>query len=323
MFIVTGANGFIGSAMVRELNQRGHSDIICVDTVSLGERPEPLKKAKYSKFLSADQFYEWCLDSKSNLVDCIFHMGAISTTTETDWAKLVTHNIEFSKKIFSFATDNKIPLIYASSAAVYGDGSLGFSDTKDSALYAPLNLYGKSKRDFDCWAQAQIATPPQWVGLRFFNVYGPNEYHKNDMASVVYKAFLQIKSSGKLKLFKSHKSDYQDGRQLRDFIYVKDVTRWMFEIYKNKNLKNGIYNMGFGKAREWLDLAQATFKSMGKTTQIEWVDIPENIRNQYQYFTEADMTNAFALGLSKPEYSLESGVTDYLKNYLLTDEPFL
>jgi ADP-L-glycero-D-manno-heptose 6-epimerase len=324
MFIVTGANGFIGSAMVRELNRQNIHDILAVDIVGLEERPEPLAKAKYSRFLLTPNFMDWARKNiSSKQVKGVFHLGAISSTIETDWQKLKENNIELSQLLFTFCQSWGCPLIYASSGAVYGSGELGFSDTTDSKLFQPLNLYGQSKKDFDVWALEQKLAPARWHGLRFFNVYGPNEYHKNEMASVAYKAFLQIKSSGKLKLFRSHHPDYKDGEQLRDFIYVKDITRWMWELYSSNHTPNGIYNMGFGVSRSWLDMAKVLFEVLQTPMDIEWIDIPAHIRNQYQYFTQADMTKSFSSGLSKPQFHLESGVTDYLKNYLLTHDPYL
>jgi ADP-L-glycero-D-manno-heptose 6-epimerase len=250
-------------------------------------------------------------------------MGAISSTTETDWEKLKKNNIELSQILFQHCAEHNIHFIYASSGAVYGSGEHGFDDRCKSAHFQPLNLYGKSKRDFDIWVAQQEVVPQKWHGLRFFNVYGPNEYHKGEMSSVVYKAFLQIRETGSLKLFRSHNPKYKDGEQLRDFVYVKDIVRWMWEIHLEKKLLNGIYNQGYGTARSWIDLAKGVFANMDRPLKINWIDIPAHIREQYQYFTKAEMDHAFQSGLSQPQFSLEGGVQDYLKNYLLTSDPYL
>ncbi len=323
MLVVTGANGFIGSVLVRLLNELGRDDIVCVDTVNLIERSEPLSKTRYQKFFNPSDFLN-CLLSlpDTNAPEAIFHMGAISATTETDWEKLVTNNIDLPKTLFGYCAEKNIPFIYASSGAVYGGGEKGFDDTTDPKAFLPLNLYGRSKRDFDVWALEQAKAPTHWAGLRFFNVYGPNEYHKGEMASVVYKAFLQIKSSGRLRLFRSHSPEYKDGEQLRDFVYVKDIARWMVEIFQNKLFASGIYNLGYGRARTWLSLAEAVFKEMGQPVNIDWIDVPTSIRNQYQYFTEAVMKKAQLQRLSEPRFNLEDGVADYVKSYLLASDPY-
>ena len=269
MVIVTGANGFIGSAMVWQLNQLGQQDIVCVDSVSLSERPQPLKNLKYKKFLLKDELWSF-LDSTEakEKVTWIIHMGACSSTTETNKDFLWENNTFYTQRIFKWCTQFKKSLIYASSAATYGDGELGFDDTTDPELLKPLNLYGESKVLFDRWALKQKATPPKWYGLKFFNVFGPNEYHKESMSSVAFKAYHQIKKTGELGLFKSYNSEYKDGEQKRDFIYVKDVTHWMHELM-TKQPQSGIYNMGHGTARSWLDLAKAVFAALDKQPQIK------------------------------------------------------
>lgn len=321
MIIVTGATGFIGSAIIWELNERGYSDIIAVDMVRPETRNGILTKRKYSKFILHTELEEFLKTAKH--VDFIVHMGACSSTTEMNRDYLREINTEYTQKVFQWCTTNQVPLIYASSGAVYGDGTQGFDDQTDPQFFTPLNPYGESKLNFDIWALKQKQTPPLWMGLRFFNVYGPNEYYKQDMSSVVFKAFRQINVNGSLKLFKSHNDEYKDGEQLRDFIYVKDVTRWICEIMFDKKGYSGIYNMGFGVARTWLDLAKATFSELKKPVQIEWMDVPENLRPRYQYFTQAKMDRFLSMGFSKPQWSLENGIKDYVQNYLNQEiDPF-
>jgi ADP-L-glycero-D-manno-heptose 6-epimerase len=323
MIIVTGANGFIGSAIVWELNQRGITDIVCTDTVRPSERPLPLSKRKYSKFLHTDEVWDFLkLPETQQKVTWIIHMGACSSTTETNADYLWENNTHYTIRLFQWCTEFNKKFIYASSAATYGAGELGFSDTTDSEKLNPLNLYGHSKVAFDRWAMVQTQTPPKWYGLKFFNVYGPNEYHKEGMTSVAFKAFHQIKEKGFLNLFRSHHPHYEDGKQKRDFVYVKDVTSWICELM-DKQPKSDIYNMGFGEARTWLDLAGGVFSALQLKMNIEWMDIPLNIRNQYQYFTEADMNKWKSQGMSAPKWSVEDGVKDYVTNYLTKEDKFL
>jgi len=326
MWIITGATGFIGSALVWELNNHGFEDLVLSDHVPPQERPGLLSKRKYQKFVPADQLLAF-LENTPN-VKGVFHMGACSSTTETNEAYLQKNNVEYSQDIFSFCTRRQIPLIYASSGAVYGDGTKGFDDAREPSDFKPLNLYGWSKLKMDVWALAQSKTPPAWYGLRFFNVYGPNEYHKGDMASVVFKAFQQIRERGQLRLFRSHVPEYKDGEQLRDFVYVKDIVRWMREMMASAHttapVPSGIYNMGYGQARTWLDLAKGVFGGMNAPFKIDWIDVPENIRHQYQYFTEAKMDRLLGQKLSAPQWPLEKGVHDYVTGHLLQEkDPYL
>lgn len=322
MIIVTGANGFIGSAMVWQLNEAGYTDIFCVDSVGLNSRPELLAKKKYSSFLLKEEFLAALESNKLKNIEWIIHIGACSSTTETNIEFLKENNTLYTQRLFEWSLKNHVPYIYASSGAVYGVGDKGFDDNSPPEIFKPLNPYGNSKWEFDRWVLNQKSTPHKWYGLRYFNVYGPNEYFKGDMASVVFKAFHQVKKNKSLKLFKSYNPDYLDGEQKRDFIYVKDITRWMLEIIK-KPIRSGIYNMGTGKSQTWLDLAEGVFSSLKIPLKIDWIEMPENIRDQYQYFTEAKMQKLFSEGISRPAWSLEAGIRDYVENYLSKDEKVL
>jgi ADP-L-glycero-D-manno-heptose 6-epimerase len=332
MIIVTGATGFIGSAMIWQLNNRGVRDIIAVDTVPPETRPGVLAKRQISRFLLKDDLWAFLeTDEAKQNVEGVVHMGACSSTTEMDVEFLTENNFNYTRRLWNWCTQLAKPMIYASSGAVYGGGEHGFDDASPSKMFKPLNPYGDSKAQFDVFVEESLAArehhPTNWYGLRFFNVFGPNEYLKRDMASVVFKAFNQIRESGRLKLFKSHRPDFKDGQQLRDFVYVKDIVRWMDElltraIEAKKTGKpgvaalNGIYNMGFGHARTWNDLAAATFKALEKPMTIDYIEIPEEMRPRYQYFTEAKMDRLMSLGLSRPDWSLERAVTDYVVNHL-------
>lgn len=323
MFIVTGANGFIGSVMVWELNRKGLPVSAVVDPVTLQQRADLLKGKKFEKFLTKDELWDFLnLPSTIEKTTWVIHMGANSSTTETNADLLWENNTHYTQRIFQWCAEHKKNLIYASSAATYGAGELGYDDTMDSEQLKPLNLYGESKVKFDRWAVQQSKTPPHWYGLKFFNVYGPNEHHKGAMTSVPFKAFHQIKESGLMKLFKSYNPQYGDGEQMRDFVYVKDVTGWMLELTEKKPA-NGVYNMGFGKARTWNDLVRAAFTAMNKEANIQYIDMPENLRNQYQYFTEANMNKWRKAGMSAPKWSLEDGVKDYIQNHLSKPNPVL
>ncbi len=322
MIIVTGANGFIGSAMVWELNQYGFTDIVAVDSIGLAER-NLLNKRKYSHFLLKDELWPFLESHEAqDKVTWIIHMGACSSTTETNKEFLWENNTHYTQQIFEWCTKFKKSLIYASSAATYGAGELGFDDMTDPEKLRPLNLYGESKVLFDRWAVKQTQTPPNWYGLKFFNVFGPNEYHKEAMSSVAFKAFHQIQEKGSLGLFRSANPEYKDGEFMRDFVYVKDVTGWMKELMDVKP-KNGVYNMGFGKPRTWLDLANGVFSAMGKELKINWLEMPANIRGQYQYFTEAKTDKWLTAGMSPAKWPLEKATADYVQNYLSKEDPSL
>lgn len=315
MIVVTGAAGFIGSCLVSRLNKDGKTDLILVDDFSRDDKAPNLEGKKFTEKIDRDRFVEW-FQENFRKVEIVYHIGARTDTTEFNKAIFDKLNVEYSKSLWSICTEHQIPLVYASSAATYGLGEHGYSDNHDVvAKLKPLNPYGDSKNDFDKWVLMQSTCPPNWYGLKFFNVYGPNEYHKGRMASVIFHAFNQISASGGMKLFRSHNPDYTDGGQLRDFVYVKDVVDVILFLGKNKP-QNGLYNLGTGEARTFLDLANNTFTSLNKASNVSFIDTPADIRDKYQYFTEADMSKLRKAGYSAPFHSLEEGVADYVKNYL-------
>lgn len=315
MIIVTGAAGFIGSALVGELLRQGWQDIVAVDDFSRGDKAPNLAGKKLTARIDRREFFTW-LDTNENQVQFIFHLGARTDTTEFDKAVFDELNVRYSQQVWERCVRYAIPLVYASSAATYGDGQLGYADDEQLPFrLKPLNPYGESKNEFDKWALQQEKKPFFWAGLKFFNVYGPNEYHKGRMASVVFHAFNQIQAGGTMRLFRSHRPDYRDGEQLRDFVYVKDVCDvCIFLMQHRKN--SGLYNLGSGKARTFIDLARATFKAMGVPERIGFIDTPADIRDAYQYFTEAPMEKLKAIGYGKPFTALEKGVEDYVTGYL-------
>lgn len=315
MIVVTGAAGFIGSCLVSKLNQEGYKDIVIVDDFSRADKNKNFAGKTFSKEVHRDIFPGW-LRENQRLVQFVFHLGARTDTTEFDKKIFDRLNLNFSKNVWLVCAEYGIPIVYASSAATYGRGELGYGD--DPSLIEklhPLNPYGESKQEFDKWALQQERKPGFWAGLKFFNVYGPNEYHKGRMASVALHAFDQIKANGKVKLFRSHNPKYKNGEQLRDFIYVKDVAEvclWFLRTRKH----SGIYNLGSGKARTFLDLANNVFSALEKKPQIEFIDTPADIRDKYQYFTEAKMGKLRSIGCDVKFHSLEDGINDYVVNYL-------
>lgn len=316
MIVVTGAAGFIGSCLISGLSDKGYSGIIAVDDFTKTEKAGNLAGKAIKARIERKLFFEW-LEQNAAQVDFIFHIGARTDTTEFNMAIFDELNTGYSRKVWEMAARFNIPLVYASSAATYGMGELGYGDTHEIVeSLRPLNPYGISKNDFDRWALKQETTPPFWAGMKFFNVYGPNEYHKDRMASVIFHAHRQIKETGKVKLFRSHRPDFEDGKQLRDFIYVKDVVSVLIFMME-KQPDSGLYNLGTGKARSFVDLAMATFHALGQQPEIEFIDTPEDIRNKYQYFTEALMSKLIKAGYTDKFTSLEDGVMDYVSNYLV------
>ncbi|GGG29690.1 ADP-glyceromanno-heptose 6-epimerase [Pontibacter amylolyticus] len=316
MIVVTGAAGFIASCLVSRLNAANFNDIVVVDNFSVAKKEGNLKGKKIKEYVDRDSFFAW-LDDNYEEVEFIFHLGARTDTTEFNKDVFDLLNLNYSKQVWNACCEYQIPLVYASSAATYGSGTLGYDDEEATIpLLQPLNPYGDSKNDFDKWALEQTAKPFFWAGLKFFNVYGPNEYHKGKMASVIFHAYNQIKEKGSMKLFRSHNPDYADGEQMRDFVYVKDVVEvCMFLMQHRKN--SGIYNLGSGKARTFMALALNTFDAMGVEPNIDFMDTPENLRDNYQYFTEANMSKLRSIGYNREFYTLEEGVKDYVQNYLM------
>lgn len=316
MIVVTGAAGFIASFLVGDLNEKGHDDLILVDDFTRDDKLLNLDDKKYIQKINRTDFPTW-LKNNQEKIEMVFHLGARTDTTEMSVELFNELNLNYSKEIWTLCTEKQIPFVYASSAATYGGGEFGYDDNHDLIpKLKPLNPYGESKNDFDKWVLKQTKTPPFWAGLKFFNVYGPNEYHKGRMASVIFHTYKQIKENGKMKLFRSHNPNYTDGGQLRDFVYVKDVAS-VCEYLMNEKPKSAIYNLGSGKARTFLDLATLTFKALNLEPNIEFIDTPIDIRDKYQYFTEANMSKLIQSGYSKSFHSLEEGVSDYVKNYLV------
>ena len=316
MIVITGAAGFIGSCMAAKMNEMGREDLILVDDFSKEHKRRNWEHLRYADKIARDDFFAWA-EQNAAQVDCIIHLGARTDTTEFDYSVFETLNVYYTQRIWTFAARHGIPLLYASSAATYGAGELGYVDDESLAYkLTPLNPYGRSKNEIDKWILKQALQPPYWYGFKFFNVYGPNEYHKGRMASVIFHSFNQIKETGKVKLFRSHRPDFADGMQLRDFVYVKDVVRALYWFMMH-HPQSGIYNLGTGQARPFLTLAESTFRAMGLEPNIEFVDMPEDIRDKYQYFTEASMRKMRAVGFKRSFYTLEDGVKSYVRRYLM------
>ncbi len=316
MIVVTGGAGFIGSALIAALNKRQITDILVVDQLGTDRKWKNLRNLSFVDYVEKDDFLEMVVENRlDSATEAVFHLGACSDTTETNASYLIKNNYEYSKLLAQWATADNIRFIYASSAATYGDGSAGFSDDVEKMdELRPLNMYGYSKHLFDLWAR-RAGLSKKIVGLKYFNVFGPNEYHKGDMQSFVVKAFEQINATGKVRLFKSYRPEFKDGGQMRDFIYVKDAVDMTLFFYDNSQL-SGLFNIGSGKACTWNDLVKAVFAAMGRKPKIEYIEMPDSIRNQYQYFTQADITKLRKAGYKQETTSLEEAIQDYVQNYL-------
>jgi ADP-L-glycero-D-manno-heptose 6-epimerase len=321
MIVITGGAGMIGSMIAWQLNQEGRDDLLIVDRQRHSDQWQNLCHRRYEEYLDKEELLPW-LEAGAEL-DAVIHMGAISATTERDWNRLLEDNIRYSQGLWQWCTDNGVPFLYASSAATYGGGEQGYDDA-DSENLRPLNAYGYSKHFFDQWAQRQAGAgnaPPLWAGFKFFNVYGPNEYHKERMASVAFHSFNQYRDTGTVKLFKSDRPNVEDGMQLRDFVYVKDAASVVTWFLQGRG-ESGIYNVGTGQARAFKDLATAVMTSAGGTPNITWIDMPDDLKGKYQYYTQASMEKLRAIGYDQPFHTLEEGVRDYVQNYLMQPDPY-
>jgi ADP-L-glycero-D-manno-heptose 6-epimerase len=323
MIVVTGGAGFIGSALVWKLNSAGIDDIVIVDELGESEKWKNLVKRRYADYLHKDDFLKMILTEKLPFdTQALIHMGACSSTTERDADYLMENNYRYTRRLAEWAMMHKVRFIYASSAATYGDGARGFSDEDAvTRTLEPINMYGYSKQLFDLWA-LRHKVEQKIAGVKFFNVFGPNEYHKEDMTSVIYKAFHQIRERGRVRLFKSHNPSFGDGAQMRDFVYVKDCVDVLWWLLNNHSA-NGVFNLGTGRARTWNDLIRAVFAAMGSEPEIEYIDMPPAVRGQYQYYTEAKMEKLKTVGCPAQFRSLEETVFDYVTGYLQKSDPYL
>ena len=318
MIVITGAAGFIGSVLTARLNQDKIDDLVLVDDFSRSSKKQNFENKAFRCLIHRNDFHKWFIQHQQD-VRFVYHLGARTNTTEFDQAVFDELNLNYSKEIFTICSNAGIPLVYASSAATYGSGEWGYDDSHDLvSKLTPLNPYGQSKNDFDKWVLDRETSPPFWAGMKFFNVYGPNEYHKGRMASVVFHACRQIQQSGGVKLFRSHHPDFADGGQLRDFIYVKDVAEVLLFLMRTQP-ESGIYNLGTGQARSFTELAKATFSALDVPENISFIDTPADIRDKYQYFTEARMNKLRKIGYTREFASLEEGIADYVTNYLVSN----
>lgn len=317
MILITGAAGFIGSYMAGKLNAHKLDDLLLCDDFRPENKKGNWNTKRHIAVLPRDTLFD-DLKTYEGKIDTVIHLGARTDTATRNFEELEFYNVRFSQKLWEYCSERQITFIYASSAATYGDGSAGYSDHLHPDCLEPLNPYARSKNEFDRWALAQDKLPAYWVGLKFFNVYGPNEYHKGRMASVVYHGFCQIRDTGRMRLFRSHRPDIPDGHQRRDFIYVDDVAEIIWFLLKRQPVE-GLLNVGTGRARTFLDLAHSLFSALERPVQIEWVDTPPDIRNQYQYVTEADLSKFNSMGYPKPLKTLEEGIQEYVRDYLLPD----
>ncbi len=314
--LVTGGAGFIGSCIVRSLNDRGRYDLIISDNTAGNEKWRNLSPHRFLSYIPKGELTGSLVSGSLGNIEAVIHMGACSSTTVTDWDYLYHNNFEYTRSLWEYCASHDIPFIYASSAATYGDGSKGFDDECNIGDLKPLNAYGRSKQKFDLWARDEAKTmPPQHVGLKFFNVYGPNEYFKGTMASMVYHGYKQIRKTGRMKLFRSYDPKYEDGGQLRDFIYVMDICDVVLWFIDHPDV-SGLYNVGTGRASSFRELAETTFSALGLTPAIEYIDMPDNIRPQYQYFTQASIAKLRAVGYDKPFTPPDEGMREYVKEYL-------
>lgn len=322
MIVITGGAGMIGSMIAWHLNSEGREDLVIVDRCRHAEQWQNLCHRRYADYLDKDELPEWLAQNRGK-VEAVIHMGAISATTERDFNLLIQDNFRYSQQLWNWCAQNTVPFLYASSAATYGGGERGYDDSAEDLR--PLNGYGYSKYLFDQWALRQVRsgakTPPQWCGFKFFNVYGPNEYHKERMASVAFHTFNQVRETGTMRLFRSDRPEVEDGMQLRDFVYVKDVAEVVAHFLAHPQ-HSGIYNLGTGEARAFRDLAVAVMTSMGREPAIEWIDMPDDLKGKYQYYTQAEVGKLRAAGYTKPFRSLEEGVRDYVQNYLMQADAY-